>query len=897
MGPARFLDKLYGNLEGNATSATKLQTSRAINGTNFDGTTAITTANWGTARTLTIGNTGKSVNGSTNYNWTHAEIGATVSNTWGAGTSSGPILTTTINGISSAATIPAASTTASGIVTTAEQSFIGAKKFASTVYANNGLYVGSLPSGDNNFIAFFGTTGDGPGSYNHTFIGENLYGGSEGSELVIFKGNDIDSESGGSPGPDRIRHIAARHLFQTYDSALSGSWTTICDSTVPVTKFEIRPTWIRAHVTSSFGTSSASYALNAASFYCDDWVRTKGAAGWFSQDYGGGWHMNDTTWIRAYNDKKVYVSNTNNDAIYTAGGVKAHGGFTVVQSDVSWNIQNKNSTYTHYTSSASTGHWFNKAVYVAGDIYAGTNYNDKVITASRGIQVFSRNDIGTSPNFDNPNVNGFFEVRSTSETSGESGTKPFNSFGFFLNLKSLDAIAMFQLAAPSQGELMFRARQQGNVTMSGIAWKTLLSSSNYTNYTVTKTGTGASGTWGISITGSAAKATADSDGNTISSTYLKKSGGTMNGTAVISWPDTGNWSNNNSGVTFPVARGGFQWNGQSDYIKLFAEETASDQLNLVCQFGDDSNPALVFRNTSGTQVARIGADGTIAASTFSGALSGNAATASAWQTARTFTIGNKGQSVNGSSNITWNLLDILYNASSAIGTTSSWDIITPGVYAVSSGSEFTGTNNPEAAHGGLTPYRWGQLIVSRAESYGLAQFYVSHRDSDQSSYGIKYRTGWNSSYMTTWSSILDSTNYINYTVTKTGGGASGTWGINISGKAANATYLVEDESFNLSRHSFQYFNISGTAGAAVSVNDTPTTAWWHIQRHTHANSAGFYTDVAIPFNDNQIYYKRVANGSLVNGGWVMLYDTKSIIYSSTEPTSGLKVGMIWLKPV
>lgn len=60
----------------NATTATRLQTARAINGTNFNGSAAITTANWGTARTITIGNTGKSVNGSAAVSWTLAEIGA-----------------------------------------------------------------------------------------------------------------------------------------------------------------------------------------------------------------------------------------------------------------------------------------------------------------------------------------------------------------------------------------------------------------------------------------------------------------------------------------------------------------------------------------------------------------------------------------------------------------------------------------------------------------------------------------------------------------------------------------------------------------------------------------------------------------------------------------------------
>ena len=61
---------------GAANSATKLATARSINGTNFDGTGNITTANWGTARTITIGNTGKSVNGSGNISWSLSEIGA-----------------------------------------------------------------------------------------------------------------------------------------------------------------------------------------------------------------------------------------------------------------------------------------------------------------------------------------------------------------------------------------------------------------------------------------------------------------------------------------------------------------------------------------------------------------------------------------------------------------------------------------------------------------------------------------------------------------------------------------------------------------------------------------------------------------------------------------------------
>lgn len=59
-----------------ANTANTLATTRTINGTSFNGSANITTANWGTARNLQIGNTAKSVNGSANVTWTLSEIGA-----------------------------------------------------------------------------------------------------------------------------------------------------------------------------------------------------------------------------------------------------------------------------------------------------------------------------------------------------------------------------------------------------------------------------------------------------------------------------------------------------------------------------------------------------------------------------------------------------------------------------------------------------------------------------------------------------------------------------------------------------------------------------------------------------------------------------------------------------
>lgn len=79
-----------------------------------------------------------------------------------------------------------------------------------------------------------------------------------------------------------------------------------------------------------------------------------------------------------------------------------------------------------------------------------------------------------------------------------------------------------------------------------------------------------------------------------------------------------------------------------------------------------------------------------------------------------------------------------------------------------------------------------------------------------------------------------------------------------------------------------YFNLAGTAGAAAKINDTPTTAWWHILRFNHGNSAGYYTDLAVPFNDNTLYYKRVTSGTLHNGGWVKIWDEKNANLSTVD---------------
>ena len=103
-----------------------------------------------------------------------------------------------------------------------------------------------------NTIYFYGTTGDRPGGYNHTFIAERFWGGTESSELVLFKGNDIGNDNEAvnvsNSGPDRIRHIAAAHLFQTYTSPLAGSVEDVCTSSALKSLFGIAANRVTSYV-------------------------------------------------------------------------------------------------------------------------------------------------------------------------------------------------------------------------------------------------------------------------------------------------------------------------------------------------------------------------------------------------------------------------------------------------------------------------------------------------------------------------------------------------------------------------------------------------------------------------------------------------------------------------
>lgn len=193
--------------------------------------------------------------------------------------------------------------------------------------------------------------------------------------------------------------------------------------------------------------------------------------------------------------------------------------------------------------------------------------------------------------------------------------------------------------------------------------------------------------------GSATKATQDGDGNTINSTYLKLSGGTMTGELISQ--SGGIWVQGNSaaggnynrlsltsgmptelkyngskrgtriysnGIAFADPYNG-NTNNDSGWIR-HVEETANSGF-LEIAVGDDSNEAIVVRqyNTS-SAVAReayllnssgnTSFPGTVTATTFSGKLN-----------SRTITVGKTAKAIDWSGNVSWSIAEIADNATTS----------------------------------------------------------------------------------------------------------------------------------------------------------------------------------------------------------------------------------------
>lgn len=95
-------------------------------------------------------------------------------------------------------------------------------------------------------------------------------------------------------------------------------------------------------------------------------------------DYGSGGNLymkacSNGTWGSVYT-----IWNSGNFAPNTKvnkAGDTMTGKLSWTMNGVTSSISNDNGSYTHHNTNASAGHWFNKNVYVSGNVYGGSSYN------------------------------------------------------------------------------------------------------------------------------------------------------------------------------------------------------------------------------------------------------------------------------------------------------------------------------------------------------------------------------------------------------------------------------------------------------------------------------------------------------------------------------------------
>ena len=398
--------------------------------------------------------------------------------------------------------------------------------------------------------------------------------------------------------------------------------------------------------------------------------------------------------------------------------------------------------------------------------------------------------------FASTNLNTLPEVKKTSDDN-MSGVR------FSSKTKFLGAVGK----RLSNGEDLLNLRSDNNTT------DVVLDSRNYNNYAPTKTGTGASGTWPINISGNAAsattadKATADANGNELADPqkymhvyYL--SGDTdlndVKTTGIYTCTEGGN--KNKPVVSCGVLR-----------VYLFHN-------NVEQEFIPDNGPDLFVRHFDGDT----------------------------WYAWSKLNAGNADYATNADTVDDIHADSLFYNKGN--WNANNWATI--GTYQVN--------NNPPASDA----YGWGQVISSSTND---ARFQLYATDQLLDGNGrLHYRTGWDDSKHS-WNTILDSENYNLFAPTKTGGGASGTWGISITGNAASATTADNADTsaaINYSSQGTNYIKVgsTNTGDAANKTANMVIGSWYGI---TFYNVCGDKIAGGMNVRDGSLTMKGTITGSKV----------------------------------
>lgn len=506
-GVARFANGLIGNLNGNASTATKLATARKIGNASFDGSADITLAQIGASAVGHI----------------HDYLPLS------GGVITGDLV---INGYLLGEAKSTGATNHAILLGHANQNYMN-------FYETGGLF------------QFYKST-----SGKNTLLGKITSNGWEGNVVGNVTGNASTATS-------------------------TGKFTTARNITIGSAKKSFDGTSDISFSLSDIGASSSGHTHNYASKVTlagTDYSCVSNAITITKANLQTAIGSTGLGLMTEKERSKLDSIKVSSGGTIDFSGVTASGALTAVVGD------DKTVAITHNTSGVKAGTYKSVTVDTYGHVTAGTNpttLSDYGITdaLSSSTKYALSNSVGgnalkanllanlgrlTDANVTVTGSGGVATFKASSSMTSHKPPKDGHILHFYWdNTGNWDS--QMCISADSSPTVYVRG-MTGQANTYGD-WKTLLDSTNYTSYTVKKDGTGASGTWAIDITGnavtatkatsadSATKATQDSDGNPINSTYLKLIGGSMTGTIatlasqILRWtPST--TDNNDTGCSW-----------------------------------------------------------------------------------------------------------------------------------------------------------------------------------------------------------------------------------------------------------------------------------------------------------------------------------------------------------
>lgn len=116
-------------------------------------------------------------------------------------------------------------------------------------------------------------------------------------------------------------------------------WRVVLDSS-NYTKFIGNYYWANVKISASANTQTQP---SVNTIYANNWFRSQGTSGWYSESYGGGIWMNDSSWIRTYGGKSFYCDNQ----IYSSNSIRMSN-ILLENTDEINNITNNGSLHLNY---------------------------------------------------------------------------------------------------------------------------------------------------------------------------------------------------------------------------------------------------------------------------------------------------------------------------------------------------------------------------------------------------------------------------------------------------------------------------------------------------------------------------------------------------------------------